>query len=115
LRYPYRLQKSKIDLTKYQDNLDIIFQELTSKKVTPEDTIELTKQQQLEMPIDEKQVFVFVTGYNFENLEKSKKAHILGWTRSSNFLSKDSLVFVFDKTNLFLDSCFRVISKSDCC
>jgi MoxR-like ATPase len=113
LRYPYRLQKSKIDLTKYQNNLDIIFQELTSKKVTPEDTIELTKQQQLEIPLDEKQVFVFVTGYNFENLEKSKKDHILGWTKGSNFLSKDSLVFVFDKTNLFLNSCFRVISKSD--
>ena len=115
-RYPYTLQKSKTDLTKYQDNLDIIFQELTSKKATSEVTIELTKQQSemnSEMPIDEKEVYVFVTGYNGENLEKSKTSHILGWTRGSNFLSKGSLVFVFDKTNLYLDSCFRVISKSD--
>lgn len=115
-RYPYKLQKSKTDLTKYQDNLDIIFQELTSKEITSEDTIELTKQQSelnSEMPIDEKEVYVFVTGYDGENLEKSKKSHILGWTKGSNFLSKDSLVFVFDKTNLYLDSCFRVISKSD--
>lgn len=55
---------------------------------------------------------VFVTGYDEENLLISKRLRMLGWARNSNFLSKDSLVFVFDKTNLCLDSCFRVISKS---
>jgi len=57
--------------------------------------------------------YVFVTGYDEENLRISKKSNILGWVRNSNYLSKNSLVFVFDKSNLYLDSCFRVVSKSE--
>ncbi len=35
LRYPYLLQKSKTDLTRYQDNSDILFKEIENKGQTP--------------------------------------------------------------------------------
>lgn len=44
-RYPYRLQKSKIGLKKYIDNLDIIFEELNSKNSTSKDSTVLTEQE----------------------------------------------------------------------
>ncbi len=56
---------------------------------------------------------IFVTGYDDANLKISKERQILGWAKNSTFLSPDSIVFVFNRTNLTIDCCFKVISKSD--
>jgi hypothetical protein len=58
------------------------------------------------------ELLVFVTGYNEENLKISLRTLILGWVRNSKYLSEGIFVFVLDKTNLVLDSCFKVTSKS---
>jgi predicted RNA-binding protein len=67
----------------------------------------------IETKVNEDNTNLFVTGYDDENLRISKESLILGWARNSNFLSQGSIVFVFNKTTLFLDSCFIIKSKSN--
>ena len=55
---------------------------------------------------------IFVTGYDNENLSKSKELGILGWKLNSRLLSTYDLVFVFNKSNLNVESCFEMRSKS---
>jgi len=57
--------------------------------------------------------YVFVTGYDQSNLDISRTRQILGWAKNSNFMSEGSMVFVFNRSTLFLDSCFIVKSRSD--
>jgi hypothetical protein len=60
----------------------------------------------------DKHPHVFVTGYDQKNLDISAERGILGWVNNSNFLSIGSLVFVFNKDSLVLETCFEIISES---
>jgi Cdc6-like AAA superfamily ATPase len=60
---------------------------------------------------DESTVSLFITGYPSENLKISKDRHLLGWVKNSNYLSKGSLVYVFNKDRLAFETCFRIKSK----
>lgn len=55
---------------------------------------------------------IFITGYDERNLDISKQRGILGWVNKSNFLSAGSLVFVFNKDSLVLETCFEIKSRS---
>jgi hypothetical protein len=52
-----------------------------------------------------------VTGYDERNLDISKEREVLGWVNRSNFLSAGSLVFVFNKDSLVLETCFEIKSQ----
>jgi MoxR-like ATPase len=56
---------------------------------------------------------VFVTAYDNSNLNRSKELGILGWRSNSKLLSPGDYIFVFNKSTLDIDSCFRIKSKSD--
>jgi MoxR-like ATPase len=61
---------------------------------------------------EEREASLFVTGYDDKNLQISKERGILGWANNSNYLSEDNLVFVFNKTTLRIEVCFKIKSKS---
>lgn len=56
---------------------------------------------------------IFVTGYDAKNLEVSRQNNILGWEHNSKFLSEGSLVFLFNKSMLKIETAFRVKSRSN--
>jgi MoxR-like ATPase len=56
---------------------------------------------------------VFVTAYDNSNLNRSKELGILGWKSNSKLLSSGDYVFVFNKSTLNIDSCFKIKSKSN--
>ncbi len=56
---------------------------------------------------------IFVTAYDNENLNRSKEHGILGWKSKSNLLTPNDYVFVFNKSTLTIESCFRIKSKSN--
>jgi len=93
-------------ITQYLNNFDLIRIQQTDSVMKDQRTSESHIDLQ-----EEAEKMVFVTGYDQSNLDISKKTEILGWTKNSNFLSKGSLVFVFNRSTLTLDSCFEVESK----
>jgi hypothetical protein len=56
---------------------------------------------------------IFITGYDERNLEISRQHNILGWKNNSQFLSTGSLVFVFNRTTLKIETVFVVKSRSN--
>ena len=97
LRNPYRLQKSKINLTAYQDNFAVIFDKLAFGNVS-------TK-------IDH--TAMYITGYNDTNLQISKTNEILGWQDNPRNLTQGDLVFVFNTTTDKIELCFEILSESE--
>ena len=54
-----------------------------------------------------------MTGYDRKEFRYIKgKRSILGWVNKSNFLSAGSLVFIFNKDTLVLETCFEIKSQS---
>ena len=98
-------KKAKFDISEYLNKWDIISEFNEASEIPDGDENELL----YEIDVDAR---IFLTGYDGRNLEISKERGILGWVNKSNFLSIGSLVFVFNKDMLRIETCFRIESQS---
>jgi hypothetical protein len=95
---------------KIDDIINTIKKVLQKSGITDIDIMRKTDDEKFET--ENKIPTIFVTGYDNENLSKSKELGILGWKCNSRLLSTYDLVFVFNKSNLNIESCFEMRSKS---
>lgn len=56
---------------------------------------------------------LFLTAYDRENLETSKKLGILGWKQRPGTLASGDYVFVFNISSKQIDTCFEIKMRSD--
>lgn len=65
------------------------------------------------IPNQQQQSVIYLTAYDNNNLEISKKLGILGWKDKPSKLSIGDLAFVYDIDEHHIDCCFRIISESE--
>jgi MoxR-like ATPase len=104
-KYLLTVNNKKIDISEYLNKWDVIPEFTYNNEILNGEKNETPKEIDVHS-------FVFLTGYDERNLKISKQLGILGWANNSHFLSVESLVFVFNKDTLRLETCFKILSKS---
>jgi hypothetical protein len=104
-RNPYILRKTKLTLSEYQDNLELIFKEFENPPM-----IHSGIENEI---LSESLSSIYLSAYPNNNLEISKKAKILGWKQHPGQLAAGDFVFVFNTDRDTIECCFELKSISN--